>query len=331
MKERYKIIFPAILIVFVMILTSCTETNKDVAIEINNILEENAVNDIVNYKDKLYAGCLEGVFEINPDNFETKKIDNEDIFLVKDLLVHGDKLYIGHDNGITVYDGNNFTKILDETSGVSDIRVNTMMIDSKDTIWAGTYEGVLKKTDNEWEEITTDDGLAFKIVFLIMEDEYGGMIFGHYGSRYDGISYLKDGKWSYFDKDNGLPHNYIVSGMENEDLIYIATGFYDTGGFAVFKPSEEGIGLEYTIIKEWGKYGSKPRSLNIDDAYMWIGTEYNGLCIMEEDEFIVLDMEDGLLDNEVKVTYFDDEGRAWLATKKGISIVKKSEVYSLIH
>lgn len=331
MKERYKIIFPAILIVFVMILTSCTETNKDVAIEINNILEENAVNDIVNYKDKLYAGCLEGVFEINPDNFETKKLDNEDIFLVKDLLVHGDNLYIGHDSGITVYDGKKITKILDETSGVSDSRVNTMMIDSKDTIWAGTYEGVLKKTDEEWEEITIDEGLAFKIVFLIMEDEYGGMIFGHYGSRHDGISYLKDGKWSYFNKDNGLPHNYIVSGIKNEDLIYIATGFYDTGGFAVFKPSEEGIRLEYTIIKEWGKYGSKPRSLNIDEDYMWIGTEYNGLCIMEEDEFIVLDMEDGLLDNEVKVTYFDDEGRAWLATKKGISIVKKSEVYSLIH
>jgi ligand-binding sensor domain-containing protein len=331
MKKIYKMIFSTILTALLMILTACNVTKADVSIDINNILEENAVNDIVSYKGKVYAGCLEGVYEINTDNFESKKLDMEDIYLVKDLLVHGDKLYIGHDSGISVYDGEDFTKLLDQTSGVLDCRVNTMMIDSEDTLWVGTYEGVLKKANNKWITINTDDGLAFKIVFLIMEDEYGGIMFGHYGSRHDGISYLKDGKWSYFNKDKGLPHNYIVSGMENEGSIYIATGFYDTGGFAVFKSSKDGISLEDTLIREWGKYGSKPRSLNIDDEYMWVGTEYNGLCIMEEDEFLVLDMEDGLLDNEVKSTYFDEEGRAWLATKKGISIVKKTDVYLLIN
>lgn len=331
MKKRYKIIFIAIVIMLAVVLSSCMETREEDSIIINNILEENAINDIVLYKNNLYAGGLEGVFEIDPENLESNKLDIEDIFLVKDLVVHGDYLYIGHDKGITAYDGEKYTKILDETSGVSDIRVNAIMIDSEEVLWAGTYEGVLKKADEKWESIGVDDGLAFKIIFLIMEDEYGGMIFGHYGSRHDGISYLKGGKWAYFNKDNGLPHNYIVSGMEKEGLIYIATGFYDSGGFAVFKASKEGIVLEDTIIKEWGKYGSKPRSLNIDDTYMWIGTEYNGLCIMEEGEFVVLDMEDGLLDNEVKATYFDEEGRAWLATKKGISIVKKADIYSLIN
>ncbi|MCD6435081.1 MAG: hypothetical protein J7L15_01625, partial [Clostridiales bacterium] len=99
-------------------------------------------------------------------------------------------------------------------------------------------------------------------------------------------------------------------------------------GVAVFDVSSNGISLSYTIIKEWGENGYKARSVNFDNDSLWIGTEYNGICILKDDDFIKYDITDGLIGNEVKSTYFDDKNRVWLGTRNGISVANKSTMYS---
>lgn len=326
-----KLIVISLILTFSMTLTSCTKEIIDSKSIFSNFLEGNEIADIVYYKGMIYVGGRDGVFKINPDNFENEKVNLGEIFLVKDLLIYNDKLYIGHDGGITVFDGENYTNILDKNTNVPDYRVNTMMFDNDGSLWVGTFEGALKYTDSRWESLTTENGLSFKIVYLIMEDEYGGILFGHYGSVNEAISYLKDGRWSYFTVKEGLPHNYIVTGLKYKNKIYLTTGFYDIGGLAIFDTTAEGIKLEKTIIREWGENGSKTRSINIENDILWIGTEYNGLCIMKNDDFIKFDVNDGLISNEVKAIYFDGLDRAWLGTKNGLSIVSKSDIYSKLN
>lgn len=328
MKRTYKRIYLTIIIVTMSLLfAACTsEPNDEISLFVN-ILEGNEISDIVYYKGYLYAGGLEGVYKIDPDDYAYEKIDVGEVFLVKDLVIDDRYLYIGHDNGITIYDGTTHSIILDDKSDVSDVRINTLMFDNDHNLWAGTYSGALKYINNKWENISIDDGLMDDTVFLIMQDDYGGMLFGHYASANSGISYLKDNKWTYFTVEEGLPHNYIVSGVKNNNEIYIVTGFYDLGGIAVFDVSSKGITLSNTIIKKWGENGKKPRSINLDDDFLWIGTEYNGLCILQNDVFVKFDIDDGLMHDEVKTIYFDDKDRVWLGTRNGISIANKLAIY----
>ncbi|MDP3386432.1 MAG: two-component regulator propeller domain-containing protein [Eubacteriales bacterium] len=325
-KKFTKILCPIFVLMIFCLMVSCSAQEKREVL-FKNILEGKEVSDIVLYKGFVYASGMEGVYRIDPNTLDVETLDLGRVFLAKDMAVDGEILYIGHDGGIVMFDGENYASILDETFNVRDFRVNGLMIDAAGILWAGTYGGVLKLSEGVWESITVKDGLLFDTVFLIMEDGYGGIIFGHYASSRDGISYLKNGQWSYFTVETGLPHNYITAGMRIENFIYITTGFYEVGGIAVFETSSNGITLVDTIVEEWGEYGSKARSINNDGDYLWIGTEYNGLCIMQEDEFVRLDTDDGLVNNEVKAILFDDRNRVWLATRKGLSVASMDQLY----
>ncbi len=329
-KKLNKIPYLFLVLIIFCLMVSCAEEEITDTI-FTNLLEGKEVSELIHYKESIYASGMEGVYKINPDTLEVEILDLGSIYLAKDMVVDDGLLYVGHDSGIIVFDGDSYTSILDQTFDVPDYRVNTMLVDSEGTLWAGTYDGVLKRVDGQWKSMTTDDGLAFRIVFLIMEDGHGGLIFGHYGSGKDGISYLQNGKWSYFTIEDGLPHNYITAGIKNGDLIYLSTGFYDEGGLAVFKTSPNGIELDSVIERKWGEYGYKTRSINLEDDYLWIGTEYNGICIMKGEEFVKVDMLYGLVNNEVKSILFDNNDRVWLATRKGVSVASKKELYDVFN
>jgi ligand-binding sensor domain-containing protein len=332
MKKVFRnIMLQFIIVTFLLMLAGCEEKQEEKKSLFITTLGDNEVSDIVFFEGYIYAGGMEGLYRIDTNSYVYEKMESENMFMVKDLLVYDNKLYIGHDNGISVYDGESFVSILDKSYDVPDYRVNALMIDKENNLWAGTFEGALRLKEGKWESLSTDEGLAFKIVNFMMEDENGGIIFGHYSSPGEGISYVKDGKWTYINVGEGLPHNYITAGIEYNKNIYIATGFYDKSGLAILKSTDEGIELEGTIVREWGKFGSKTRSINIEDDILWIGTEYNGICLMEGDEFVRFDETDGLSNNEVKAILFTEDERVWLATRKGVSIAEKSEIYQEIN
>jgi len=319
--RKFKIIFMCILLS--MSISSCN--NKTESKFFINILEGFEISDIVLFNDAVYAGGFEGVFEINPETYEVNKLDVE-LFLVKALVVDEGILYIGHEAGITTYDGDIFETFLDETSGVEDVRVNTLMMDANNQLWAGTFAGALTYSNEKWKSITKEDGLLDDTVYLILEDHTGGILFGHYASSIGGISYLNNGKWTYFTVEEGLPHNYITAGLVENEKIYIATGFYELGGVAVFRVEKDTLIIDDTIVKKWGENGYKARSLYLDDDRLWVGTEYNGICIVDHEEFTRWDSEDGLISNEVKAIYFDKNQRIWLGTRNGISIANKRDL-----
>ncbi len=322
MKKAIKLILIFILVTMALSISSCSEKTERERKDFQNLLDEYEISSVVEFDGKIYVGGLEGVFEIGPENLSYEKIDLGDIFLVKDLLVFNDELYIGHEEGIKVYKDGEYREILNKESDLDDIRVNDLYVDRNDDLWVGTYGGVLKFSSGVWESLTVDDGLMDNTVFFIIEDGQGGMVFGHYASSNSGISYLKNDKWTYFNTENGLPHNYITDGIIIEDKLYITSGFYDLGGVAIFKIGEDGLLHESNIIEEWGDFGSKARSINVRKDELWIGTEYNGLSIIKDENIYNFNEENGLVHNEVKSILFTDDGRVWLGTRGGVSVIE---------
>src|SRR6056297_2176977 len=315
-----------IIILSIFLIASC---GREISVEkknFQNLLEEYEISSLVEFNGSVYAGGLEGVFKINPKNLSYEKLDIGEIFLVKDLLVHNDELYIGHEEGIKVYRDGKYKEILNKDSKVNDLRVNDLYIDETGKLWAGTYGGVLKLNKGKWESLSTDEGLMDDTVFLIIEDGLGGMVFGHYASSDSGLSYLNKGKWTYYNTENGLPHNYITDGIRIKDKLYITTGFYYVGGVAIFNITEEGIEHESNIVEEWGDFASKARSIGYREDELWIGTEYNGLSIIKSENIYNFNEKKGLVHNEVKSILFRKDGKVWLGTRSGVSVEKADEL-----
>lgn len=95
--------------------------------------------------------------------------------------------------------------------------VFSMIIDSDDVPWAGTWGGGVSRYENEkWLNLTEKDGLAGDIVYSMAQDQAGGYWFG----TNKGLSYYDGDIWINYDRNSGLPGNdvYAIAIATNGDV-----------------------------------------------------------------------------------------------------------------
>ena len=116
------------------------------------------------------------------DNVSCLSIDSED------------NIWIGTENGLAKFDGNNNWKVYNITnSGLPANSISRIFINNKDTLWIGTGGG-LSRFINEKEWMTydvTNSGIANNYVWAINEDKNGNIWLGHHSL--DGISVFREG------------------------------------------------------------------------------------------------------------------------------------------
>jgi len=95
--------------------------------------------------------------------------------------------------------------------------VFSILVAQDDTIWAGTWGGgVSHLSNNEWKNLTTEDGLAGNIVYSIAQDNQGVFWFG----TNRGLSRLEGDQWTNYNVHTGFPNNdvYAVVTEKNGDV-----------------------------------------------------------------------------------------------------------------
>jgi len=91
--------------------------------------------------------------------------------------------------------------------------VFTLIIDSNDGVWAGTWGGGVAHYDGaKWTNYTTLDGLAGNIVYSAAQDKNGGLWFGTNG----GLSHFDGKNWQTYTVQDGL--------LENNAYAIVPTG-----------------------------------------------------------------------------------------------------------
>lgn len=86
--------------------------------------------------------------------------------------------------------------------------VFSLIVDSDDRVWAGTWGGGVSRYDGErWTSFTRADGLAGNIVYSVAQDKTGAFWFGtnHGLSRYDGRA------WTNYDHSDGLVDDNVYA------------------------------------------------------------------------------------------------------------------------
>ncbi len=292
------------------------------------------ISAIAEQDDIIWVGGRDGVWAINKEDQNIIKRLDSDVPLryVRALLVdESGVLWIGHEKGLTTYDGNSYYTYTTK-DGLPDHRVNALMLDNINQLWIGTWSGVVIKNDTTWEVLTTQNGLAENMVNVMYQDTDGGIWFGSYCAPKGGVSYLKKGKWQYFTIDNGLPHNNITSIEEDvEGQIWIGTGLLDRGGASILKMEGDQWKLVKTIHKKDGIAGEKVRSIFKDrEGVLWVGSEYDGVARYANNIWQIFNVKDGLSHNEVKKIIQDAEGNLWLGTLEGITYIRSDALNALL-
>lgn len=274
--------------------------------------------------DTLWAGGASGLFEIDKKNLTTKKIG--DYKFIRAVLAVNGGLWVGHDEGLTLIGEKTVTYTTKE--GLPDNRVNAITLDKDNRLWVGTWGGAAVLDGEIIKTYTKKDGLLDNMVNVIMEDSVGSMWLGSYVAPRGGISILKDNNWQYFTTNDALLHTNINAIIELKDKsILVGGGLYTKGGGTRFVMEADKWIKKSTLTKKDGLAGEKIRSLFEDSQErLWIGSEYDGLAVINENKMIKLTKKNGLSNDEVKVIREDKDNNIWIGTREGIVRIAKGNI-----
>ena len=223
-----------------------------------------------------------------------------------------------------------------------------VMVDSKNNVWIGAWNGIYKFAQNNMEKIAGCN----QPISVICELENGILALGP-----EGMWQLSDGKW---DKQK-LPFSRNLRQILPDKNI----GYWVATGMGLYHKNEESIKLfqkknellsadvRAISLTQDGKlwigglggitiYDGEKRisqlthedglpSIDVNalakapDGKMWIGTDI-GVARYDGKKWSLLHSRRWLLDDEVRDIDFDTDGFAWIATKNGVSAIKKKEM-----
>lgn len=235
-----------------------------------------------------------------------------------EALMQDDKgmLWIGTRNGLSRYDGYNivnYFKQVENPHSLNQNFVRAVYQDKKKRIWVGTYEGICLYRP------ATDDFQCYNLpgstISSIVETKAGKIICG--GTQL----YIYDEESDGFVMHPRQDAEYIVSmAVDRKDRLFISTNhsifYYDPSFLKITQ-----IRSDYFSDFITGSDGIIPLYFD-KHGLLWIGR--NGKGVMN------LDLRTGnaniyeadrLSDGTVRTITQDDQGRIWLGTEKGITIL----------
>lgn len=279
----------------------------------------------------LFAGGANGIFMVNTETLETEEIG--DFEYVRSLAMDSTGLWAGTDTGLVHITADQTVKFT-VADGLPDNRVLYVYPIGDGHFWLGTWGGAVEIAVDEYDKIsiknlyTSKNGLLADNVNVISMDSKNGLWFGSYVAPRGGVSVLTEGQWEYFTTDDALLHANITSIINCQDqTVVVGSGLYKYGGATVFTQGDGKWTTASSLTKSGGLAGEKARALYEDDQKrLWVGSEYDGLVIINGETLTYLSDKTGLSQNEVKAITQDNDGNIWIGSLKGLTRIDKGTV-----
>ena len=185
-------------------------------------------------------------------------------------------MWFGTQNGISKFDGINWTNITTTTdTALISNTITAIKIMSNGDLWVGTDFGVCKYSNSIWTSFTTADGLGDNRVKYITESSDGRIWIG----EYDGLSIYNGANFTTYNMSDGIPFGGIqyISFDSNLDA-WMGSGFggliqFDGNNFTIYNSND---GLLNNIVN----------SIAIDNQNKkWVGTS-SGLSVFNNQNLL---------------------------------------------
>ncbi|MBL4655958.1 MAG: SpoIIE family protein phosphatase, partial [Bacteroidia bacterium] len=290
--------------------------------QVRAILQESNTN-------VFWVGTNQGLLKFTwlPEGEPIKQQELKDFRVVSIYQDRSGKIWFGTDgNGIFIYDGVKFKQIT-KKHGLTHNKIRCFFEDRKGTIWIGTYGGgVTVYTGNEKKVFKPISYMRGKNVFSIVEDRKSNKWFGTNEGVYR-LNGNNTGEWKMINNKDGLCSDNVFSIhlMNNGNLL-----FGTDNGVCELDPREPDVIKSFKITTTLEKILKETTifSINGDSiGNLWFSTFGNGLGFSQKktrttkQRFLFYQQDHGLCSNKIQSSYKDSEGRIWVATKQGLSLV----------
>lgn len=298
---------------------------------VENIPMDNTIgNMMTDYEGNLwFTSTRQGVMEIVPNRFmDLFGRYNMPSRVVNSTCMYDDKLFIGTDSGLMVYDqeegflsklpinsivtaSNQKLNYKDLIEMLDNVRIRSIIRDSKDRIWISTWRkyGLLCYDKGDITAYTVDDGLLTDIIRMVKEKKDGTIIVAGTGGIciIDGDKVVKS-----YDEEDGITNSEILNVEEgkNGDILV------GTDGAGIFVISDSGtrhIGYEDGLSS-----GSIMR-IKYDEKHniYWVVT---GDALVYLDENYEVNNIDSFPSSNNFDIYFNNKNELWVLSGAGIFV-----------
>ena len=227
--------------------------------------------------------------------------------------------------------------------------ISCMTIDQNGILWCGSLtNGLFKYNDKvsdsrqQWQQFTTNDGLAKNVIEAIAVDYLNRK---WVATRGGGVSVLDD-------RDSVMTittfYKNIFSGISSAPDYIVITDLkpdrYNSIWFLNLEPANNNVVAVYTTLRQWqyfsrqeGFLSSDVRALDFDQYdRVWIASDggvnvidYNNTLMDKSDDDLsgTLTTVDGLEANKIKDLAIDHDNIVWIATANGLNYWAQGNVY----
>jgi len=214
----------------------------------------------------------------------------------------GNVWFGSYGNGVSKFDGTNWTTYTISNSDIISNFIHTIAIDAQGNKWFGTWDGISKFDNTNWTNYTTASGLGRNNVLSIACDAQGNKWFG----TSQGVSKYNDTVWINYFIGNGLDSSAQAIAIDAQGNKWIGTMV----GASKFD------GVNWTTYL----YGDDIRAIEIDSQNnIWFGKFGGGVSKFDGTNWTNYNQSNsGLIFNNVIAIAIDSSDNKWFGTTYGI-------------
>ncbi|MEM7574837.1 MAG: two-component regulator propeller domain-containing protein [Bacteroidota bacterium] len=245
--------------------------------------------------------------------------------VTKSLLdASGNLWFATTEEGVFKYDGASFTNY-NESNGLCDNEVWTIIQDQEGTLWFGTGQGLCSYDGAQFTHLpipkdTVQTAWLASVyptvnpngVLSLLQDRQGDFWIGSNGAgayHYDGETFTPYLKEACARMPDSLHHNVINSILEDaagniwfSSFSHGGVSRYDGTSFTHYDPAD---GLGDDMIA--GSYRDRSDQL-------WFGTRGGGMSRFDGTGFVTIQEAEGRCHNNMATLYEDETGKLWMAS-----------------
>ncbi len=247
-------------------------------------------------------------------------------------------IWFGTDaGGLSCFDGKSFTNYT-KAQGLADNNIRSIFEDNKGRLWFGTHNGGISRYDGNcagntpksnqshlFVNYSIEQGLTYKSVFSIVEDNNGNLWMGTFGGGifcYDGKSFTN------YTKAQGLVCDYVRTihkdmngnlwiGTRDGGLSFLEINSFDNlDKTKKNRQSQIKIFTNYSTLQ--GLANNNVRSILEDkQGNLWFSTGGGGISRYDGKSFINYTIAQGLSNNYLRCIFEDKNGNLWFGSWNG--------------
>lgn len=202
----------------------------------------------------------------------------------------------------------------DETNGLSNACVWSLLEDHDETLWVGTWgDGLFTVRNGRISPVADPRLQAYETVLALYQSRDSSLWVGTFAR---GLIRRKDQQITTYTQASGLASNDVRYIYEARDgSFWIGT----TGGLSHLQADTI---VSYTTADGLGS--NFVRAIYEDaEGMLWVGTYGGGLSRFHKGAFVTITEADGLYDNTISRIFADEAGYFWMTGNKGITRVHR--------